>query len=153
MSCDFDVKKLPIKLSAFYQQVLFYWKMMYKHNFSPNVTPLWNCRYIVHRNKSLFDKQWFEKGIWSVMHLIEDNGSGIMTYEQFCEKDNLNDRKQYDIIVKAIPPTTVVSSCNLFQSGCAPHLPDILINGFHLSSSKLSNAILRTLLVKELYPL
>lgn len=54
LRCYYDLKKLPVKLSAVYQQVLLYWKMIYKHNFSSHNVPLWNCRYAVFRNKSLF---------------------------------------------------------------------------------------------------
>lgn len=32
--CDFSVAKLPIKLSKFHEQVLLYWKMIYKHRFT-----------------------------------------------------------------------------------------------------------------------
>lgn len=84
LSCDFTVQRLPVKLSQFHQQVLLYWKILYKHNFTPHNTPLWNNRYITVRNKSVYDKDWMEKGIWSVSHLMEN--SGIMSYENFCAK-------------------------------------------------------------------
>ncbi len=64
LSCDFTVQRLPVKLSQFHQQVLLYWKILYNHNFTPHNAPLWNNRYITVRNKSLYDKEWMEKGIW-----------------------------------------------------------------------------------------
>lgn len=36
ITCDFEISKLPIKLSTFHQQVLLQWKLMFKHNFSPH---------------------------------------------------------------------------------------------------------------------
>ncbi len=30
--CDFNIQKLPVKLSLFHQQVLLYWKLLYNHN-------------------------------------------------------------------------------------------------------------------------
>ena len=37
--------------------VLLLWKIMYEHNFSPYKTALWNCRYVVFRNKFLLYKK------------------------------------------------------------------------------------------------
>lgn len=34
LRCDFDITKLPIKLSDFHRQILLYWKMMFTHNFT-----------------------------------------------------------------------------------------------------------------------
>ncbi len=33
--CDFEISKLPIKLSKFHEQVLHYWKLIFKEFFSP----------------------------------------------------------------------------------------------------------------------
>ncbi len=49
-----DLPKLPVKLSAFHQQVLLCSKMAHTHNFTPHDTPIWNNRYILNRHKSLF---------------------------------------------------------------------------------------------------
>lgn len=51
--CDFEISKLPIKLSQFYQQVLLQWKMIFKHNFNPHNVPLWNNRAILSRREGL----------------------------------------------------------------------------------------------------
>lgn len=39
LKCDYDLEMLPIKLSAFHQQILLYWKMIYRHHLSPHNTP------------------------------------------------------------------------------------------------------------------
>lgn len=150
LRCDYDLKKLPVKLSVFHQQVLLYWKLIYKHNFSPHNVPLWNCRYVVFRNKSIFYKSWWEKGIWSVMHIL--NNSGVMSFETFCSKYNLYDKKLYDNMIKAIPLSIFQMSQTLSQSDVTPVLPKLLVNGVSLTNLILPNTIIRDAFVKELYP-
>ncbi len=41
--CDFAIQKLSVILSSFHLQVLLFWKLLYKHYFSPHDTPIWNC--------------------------------------------------------------------------------------------------------------
>lgn len=47
--CDFELSKLPLKWSAFHKPVLLYWKLAFSHK-----TCIWNNRFILHHNKSLF---------------------------------------------------------------------------------------------------
>lgn len=54
LRCDFECNSLPVKLSDFHQQVLLYWKLLFKHNFTPHNTPVWNNRYIKFGRKSVF---------------------------------------------------------------------------------------------------
>ena len=138
LRCDLDLNKLPVKLSAFHQQVLHYWKMIYRHNFSPHNTLLWNCRYILSRNKSFFFliKIGLEKGIWSVMHLLDNTGN-TEPFEILCSKCSLNDKRQSNNLVKAIPQSIVVMSYNLCHN---------------ITDLKLPNSTIRHTLVKELYP-
>lgn len=35
LRCDYDLKQLPVKVSAFHHQVLLDWKLIYKHNSVP----------------------------------------------------------------------------------------------------------------------
>ena len=132
---DYDLSKLPIKLSAYHRQVLQYWKLIYKHNYSPHNTPIWNCRYLLFKNKSLFYKDWLEKGIWSVMHLLDDAGN-LISFEDFVSKFNLNDRYQYTVITKAIPQSVIIMSYNFLQNNVNPTLPSLLMNGHNITPSK-----------------
>ncbi len=75
LCCDYDLQKLPVKLSDFHQQVLRYWNLIFKHNFTPHNTPLWNNRYIISNLKSLFLGTWMEKGIWAISHLMDNFGN------------------------------------------------------------------------------
>ncbi len=47
----------PVKLSTFHAQALLAWKLIYKHNFSPQRYFIWNNRCILYKHKSIF----FEK--------------------------------------------------------------------------------------------
>uniref|UniRef100_A0A3B3H9P1 Reverse transcriptase domain-containing protein n=1 Tax=Oryzias latipes TaxID=8090 RepID=A0A3B3H9P1_ORYLA len=149
LKCDFDYRKLPIKLSTYHQQVLLYWKLIYKHNFSPHNTPIWNCRYVLCRNKSIFYKNWFDNGIWSLLHIMNDNGN-IISFETFSSKFKLNDRKQYNNVIKAIPQTLIQMSSSLVQN-VQVQLPSLLFDGRPVNS-KLPNSFIRSLFVRELFP-
>ena len=148
---DYDLTKLPVKLSSFHQQVLLYWKMIYKHNFSPHNAAIWNCRYVLLKNKSIFLQNWLEKGIWSVMHLLDNTGN-ILPLEDFCSKLSLVDRGQYNNVVKAIPQAVIVMAYNLSQDNVNLNLPSLLVNGHNLINLKLPNFTIRQTFTKELFP-
>lgn len=40
LKCDFEVNRIPIKLSNFHKQILHFWKMIFTHNFSPHNSTL-----------------------------------------------------------------------------------------------------------------
>ncbi len=54
LNCNFNISKLPIKLSNVHKQALLSWMIIYKHNFSPHKCLIWNNKYITHQNKSFF---------------------------------------------------------------------------------------------------
>ena len=54
LKCDFEVPKIPIKLSNFHKQALLFGKMLFTHNFSPHNSFLWNNRVITINRKSIF---------------------------------------------------------------------------------------------------
>lgn len=92
---DFSVNKLPISLSEFHQQILLYWKMLYVHNFSRHTSVLWNNRYILHSNTSLFFEDWcgnIWRNIWSIADLMDTDGQ-FLNYEQFSIKHNFKPLK------------------------------------------------------------
>lgn len=89
-----------------------------------------------------FFQNWLEKGVWSVMHLLDNTGN-ILPFEDFCSKFNLNDRGQYNNIIKVIPQSVIVMSYNLFQNNVTPNLPSLLVNGHNITSLKLPNFTVR----------
>uniref|UniRef100_A0A1A8EWE2 Reverse transcriptase domain-containing protein n=1 Tax=Nothobranchius korthausae TaxID=1143690 RepID=A0A1A8EWE2_9TELE len=154
LKCDFNIKKLPIKLSRFHQQVLLYWKLLYNHNFTPHNTPIWNNRYITIKNKSLYKKDWMDKGIWSLIHLTEKDGR-VMTHENFCHKYNITvDQNSFASIIRAIPVPTL----NLIQEivsnshSVSPTLPHLVVGNFDFKSVKISNKTIIKMLDDTSHP-
>jgi len=45
--CNYNVMKIPLKLSNFHKQMLLAWSLIYKHNFSPHRYYLWNNKDIL----------------------------------------------------------------------------------------------------------
>lgn len=84
LRCDFECTSLPVKLSAFHQQVLLYWKLLFKHNFTPHNTAVWNNRYIKIGRKSVYFEEWKSKRIWAIAHFLDDNGNLLLYRELFC---------------------------------------------------------------------
>lgn len=91
---DFCVNKLPISLSEFHKQILLYWKMLYVHSFSPHTSVLWNNRYILHRNRSLFFEDWYGRDIWSMADLMDTNGLFFLIMNNFASNIISNPQNQ-----------------------------------------------------------
>lgn len=70
LKCDFNVNKIPIKLSNLHKQILHFWKMMFAHNFSPHSSTLRNNRVITMNTKSIFKRNWFDRDIIFVTDLV-----------------------------------------------------------------------------------
>ncbi|KAK2829371.1 hypothetical protein Q7C36_017361 [Tachysurus vachellii] len=130
LRCDYDVYKLPVKLSDFHQQFLLYWKLMFKHNFTPHNTPLWNNRYILSNRKSLFFGTWMEKGIWAVSHLM--------------------DNFEYNRVIKAIPaPLKTMIQQFVIYSNSQSEMRSLCIEGINLNSKQFTNKFIRNILSKQ----
>ena len=154
LRCDFSVQKLPVKLSLFHSQTLLYWKMLYKYNFTPHDVSIWNCRFILSRNNSLFFSEWMEKNIWSVTHLLDESGR-VLPFDEFCAKFNFQcNRNQFDKVIKSIPIAFLQMVKNTFPYMATPlQLPSLTIDGRDFSSGTLPNKVIRGLLTYTLYPL
>lgn len=55
---------LPFWLLDYHMQVFLYWKMLYKHNYTPDNAPIWNNRYILYKRKFYFTKNGWRKEFW-----------------------------------------------------------------------------------------
>uniref|UniRef100_A0A8C6K9W5 Reverse transcriptase domain-containing protein n=1 Tax=Nothobranchius furzeri TaxID=105023 RepID=A0A8C6K9W5_NOTFU len=150
--CDFEISKLPIKLSKFHQQVLLNWKLMFKHNFSPHNVPLWNNRVILNRGKSMFVEEWMTKQIWSVTHIIDENGD-ILELNRLNEKYNMScSLELYKKVSQNIPTVLVNTVKNNFSNMQTPNLHKIKLDGLDLVDGKCNNQFLRKYLINTLYP-
>lgn len=82
LKCNYNILKLPVKLSNFHSQLLLSWSVLYLHNFSSHKYFIWNNQDIKFKNKSLFIERWVENNILLVSQLLNDNGQ-LFTYEEF----------------------------------------------------------------------
>lgn len=65
---------------------------------------------------------------------------------------NLNDRRQCDHLVKAIPQSVVVMFYNLCQSNVNPTLPPLLVTGHNITDLRRPDITIPHTSVKELDP-
>ncbi len=86
--CNYNVSKIPVKLSNFHKQMLLAWSLIYKHNFSPHRYYLWNNKDILYKNKSLFFDSWFENNLLLTGQLFNSQGR-LYNYSDFLQKYNI----------------------------------------------------------------
>lgn len=79
---------MPVKLSEYHKQVLHYWKMVFTHNFTPHGSTLWNNRVITISRKTLFFRNWFEKGIIFITDILDEQGN-FLSFTDFKTKFNI----------------------------------------------------------------
>ena len=126
--CDFEISKLPIKLSKFHQQVLLNWKMMFKHNFSPHNVPLWNNRVILSRGRSMIMEDWMTKQIWSVIYIMDGNGN-ILELNDFNAKYNTSCSSGiYEKVSQNVPKALLQSIRNNIWNIPTPNLHKVKID-------------------------
>ncbi|XP_049904321.1 uncharacterized protein LOC126392755 isoform X1 [Epinephelus moara] len=154
LRCDFCITKLPVKLSKFHQQVLLYWKLIYSHNFTPHSVPIWNNRCILSRRKSLFFDDWVERGILSILHLMDSRGN-FLDYDDFVNKFNLKcTKQQHSVVIKAIPQAMVnMVKGMLLCENRIPMMPALFIDDINFIDKKCTNKIIRGVLTSNLFPL
>ena len=143
LRCDFECRSLPLKLSAFHQQVLLYWKLIYSHNFTPHNTPVWNNRYILLSRKSVCIEDWRSKGVWAVAHFLDDFGN-VLQHKDFCKKYQLQcNVNQYNRVIKAIPISlrSMVRE-DIRHSKVSPVLRQLCIKGFDFYDVKCTNKVI-----------
>jgi len=134
LRCNYIPGKLPIKLSTFHQQVLLAWKIGFHHNFSPHKMLLWNNCLITSWKKSLFLHKWFERNIYFVMDLFDENGN-VLSYEAFMFTYNFPiPAREFQLVVKAIPDGLKhLMKSHLTYGSNERKLPELIIDGIILS--------------------
>ncbi len=139
LKCDFEVGKISVKLSDFHKQILNFWKLFFKHNFSPHRSTLWNNRAILFNRKSMFKKSWFEKGIVFVTDLLDDTGT-IIDFISFLNKYDLNCHAEFMKVCKAIPlPLIHLIKSALMYGDIEIALPVLVIEEYGLLDKKCNN--------------
>ena len=82
LRCFYDTKCLP-DMPKFYHDILNYAQEIFLHPKCKCI--LWNNRLIKVENKSLFLKNWYEKGIVYIHDLLNEEGTWL-SYDQFQNK-------------------------------------------------------------------
>lgn len=152
--CNYNIEKIPLKLSNFHKQMLLSWALIYKHNFSPHRYYIWNNRDILYKRKTLFFENWFDHGIYLVKQLLNSNGF-LLSYSDFLNKYSIPfSPKEYAVVFDAIPAGVIM----LLRSSITSELsfleldPAVTTVGQICFSSKKSNnnCNIRALFQKDL---
>uniref|UniRef100_A0A3B3HKX7 Reverse transcriptase domain-containing protein n=1 Tax=Oryzias latipes TaxID=8090 RepID=A0A3B3HKX7_ORYLA len=150
LKCDYNISKVPIKLSNFYKQALEFGKMPFNHNFSPHNTVLWNNRFITVNKKSLFMSERYGNGVYFVHDLMRTDGR-LLSYYEFVTKHKIKDSSNcYNKVCKAIPIPLLNLIQNILQyNEIKPQLSELKINNIPLKDKKCNNKLI-TLTFKQL---
>ena len=140
LKCDFETTNLPVKLSEFHKQVLYYWKMIFSHNFTPHGSTLWNNRTITINRKTIFKQDWFNKKVIFVKDLMDDHGN-FLHFNTFKDKFDVQcSYREFSRTCKAIPLALIQLIQNtLSQSRIKVDIPELKINQLHISDRKCNN--------------
>ena len=147
LRCNFNIDRIPIKLTNFHKQVLSSWIITYKHNFSPHRCLIWNNKYIKYKNKSLYFDYWVKNGILLVLQLFNDDFT-LLTYEGFLRKFGIPiTPKEYAIVFDAIPSELI----RLLRQGDNRYIntqyvnSDIILGGIRFTDRACTNRHIRSL--------
>lgn len=122
--------------------------MLFKHNFSPHNVSLWNNHCILFQRKS-----WWQRGIWSVLHIMHKNGC-FFSYNDFCTKFNFKcEEKVYLKVIKSIPlPFLNMLKRILTHSTIIAKILDLKLGKVNFADEKCINKFIRNCLMQESYP-
>lgn len=152
LKCDFDIPKLPVKLSNYHKQVLYYWKLVFAHNFSPHGSTLWNNRVITINRRTLFKRNWYEKGIIFVKDILDDQGN-LLAYQDFITKYNIKESlREFNKVCKAIPIPLLNMIKNYLQYSIRHiTLPKLQLNQISLNDKRSRNNIISKIFKGKLF--
>lgn len=151
--CNYNIDKMPIKLSNFHKQIFLSWSLIFKHNFSPHGCYIWNNRDILYKHKSLFLENWFVHGIVRVKQLFNSNGC-LMSYTEFLNKHGVPiPPKEYAVVFDAIPSGIIMLlKSSLVSASDLDPLPDPTITSVGqtcFSTNKRNNCRIRHLFQRD----
>lgn len=152
--CNFDVNKISIKLSSFHKQVFLLWILIYKHNFSPHKSVIWNNKYITFKNKSLFYRNWYNNGIILVRQLFKNNGH-LFNYCEFLSYYKIPvAAKEFAVVFDAVPSGLIqLLSGNVSSEAIPIYINNHLsIDGVNIIDKKINNFYIRELCRITLLP-
>ncbi len=154
LMCNYDISKLPIKLSNFHRQALLAWTLIYKHNFSPQRCFIWNNKNILFKNKSLYYANWFSNGLVLVQQLFNNQGL-LLRYSEFLSKYQIPiTSKEFAVVMGAIPSglCMLIKNCRYSSTVTAsfPNPCDTPVGQICFSESRNKNYRIRSLFLENL---
>lgn len=128
--------------------------LIYKHNFSPHKSSIWNNKYIKFKNKSLFYRNWYNNDIILVRQLFKDNGH-LFNYCEFLNYYKIPvTAKEFAVVFDAIPNGLIqLLSGNVSSepiSICTTN--QLSIGGVKIIDTKFNNFYIRELCRTSLLP-
>lgn len=144
LNCNFDVQKIPYKLSSFHKQILLSWLIIYKHNFSPHKCMIWNNKDITYKRKTLYLDSWVKNNILLVSQLLNVNAN-LYSYEEFIRKYNFSvSEKEMCIVFNSIPAGLLkLMQGYHFTDINISHTMTLRINGVNITDKKVTNKLFR----------
>ncbi len=127
--------------------------LIFKHNFSPHKSVIWNNKYITFKNKSLFDRNGYNTGIILVRQLFKNNGN-IFNYCEFLNyyKIPIN-AKEFAVVFDAIPSGLIqLLSGNISSESIPLYTIQLSINGVKVIYNKCNNLYIKKLCRTTLFP-
>ena len=119
LNCNYDTKCIDSSLPLFYKEILEYFQElvnMYDLDQQRKFV-LWNNREIKIEGKTLFWKTWFEKGIFLVQDLLNEEGK-FLSLQEFQDKFDLEiNCLQYFQMIAAIPSEI---KCSAYKTQITP---------------------------------
>ena len=103
LCCSIKPNDLPANIPLFYKQILHTWFLYKTKNEKPDYIALWYNQNIKIDNSYVFYKKWYEKGIFLLKDLYDDNGT-ILSYIRLQNRYGFRDNvMNYLSIIHAIP--------------------------------------------------
>ncbi len=120
--------------------------LIFKHNFHPHKSVIWNNKYITFKNKSLFYRNWYNNGIILVRQLFKNNGNLF----NYCEVLNYYKipitAKEFAVVFDAIPCGLIqLLSSNISSESIPLYTNQLSINSVKIIDNKCNNLYIKKL--------
>ena len=152
LQCNYNVKSLDLNLPTFYRELLQYFNELVNMHGGNQERKfiLWNNKEITIEGKTLFWKTWFEKGIYLVQDLLDQDGK-FLSLQDFQSKFGL--RVNYLHYFQIIAAISSELRGKAFQTQTQTASEDLLknLNNFQLSQEL--NIMLSKMRCKDYYKL
>jgi len=114
--CKYSTNSLNVKLPAFYEQIICIFQDMRSKDPHVEDNALWFNKNITIDNKILFYPEWFQKGIWKIGDLCDNNGN-FGSSQYILDKFNITTHFLQTLQLRhALPHLWKLELCTAFDS-------------------------------------